>query len=512
MHRSTSSTARQAAVRPTAHRSPVSDFALATGRPTAHRSPVSDFALATGRPAAHGSAVSDIALATVRSAAHRSSFIAFAFAAVLATALLSLACGQSGPAAPGAGKPDSGAAASPAAGKPGGAPGARGGATRGPQGPAPVLVGKTELRNIPIVENAVGAVEANATVQVKAMIGGILNEVHFKEGELVKKGEELFSIDPRPFQAALHKQEAAVAKDEAQARYTDADARRYVTLIKASAASQEDADRARATADSAAAQVQADHADLDAARLQLEYCSIKAPFDGRAGDILVDAGNIVKANDVPLVTIHQTHPIVVSFTLPEADLPTVLKARNASATPLRVQVAAPGDLTPPVQGDLTFIDNEVDRQTGTIRFQATFDNDDDRLWPGLFVNVSLVLGEQDNVLVVPTEAIQNGQQGYYVYVAQDDNTVVNRSVKPGRAVDGHTAIVEGLKEGERVVTDGHLRLKPGAKIEVKSSLDAAALAAAGAPAAQTPAGGDPGGKPRAAASSSTATLARTDGQ
>jgi membrane fusion protein, multidrug efflux system len=349
-----------------------------------------------------------------------------------------------------------------------GAPAAGGG--RGPAGPVPVLAAKAEETSVPIRLSAIGMAEPHATVLVKAMVGGQLLEARFKEGQDVKKGDVLFVIDSRQYEASLRKAEANLMRDSVDARNAEVEHKRYEDLMKKNVVSKDEFDKARATAEGKAAQVQADKAEVENAKLQVEYCTIRSPLDGRTGNLLLDVGNLVKANDTPgLVNIHQASPIDVTFSIPERELPAVKRAME-TGVPLRVDAVIPGDEAAVQTGVLSFMDNEVDRNTGTIKLKAEFANKERSLWPKLFVNVVLVLGTENNRVVVPSEAVQTGQKGIFVAVVLPDSSVENRPVKTGRVVDGKTVIESGVKAGETVVTDGHLLLTPGAKVTIKKGL------------------------------------------
>jgi membrane fusion protein, multidrug efflux system len=333
-------------------------------------------------------------------------------------------------------------------------------------GAAPVRVAAVQSRTMPVEIQAIGNVEAISTVSIKAQISGQLVAAHFKEGDFVKKGQLLFTIDRAPFEAALRQAEGALARDEAQALNARLDAERYAGLGKQGVVSRQQVDAAAAAANAMAATVAADKAAVETAKINLQYTSIYSPINGRTGNIGVKAGNLVKANDVPiLVTINQIEPIYVSFAIPEQQL-AELKQYSAANT-LKVD-AAPQGGNQHFQGRLTFIDNSVDLTTGTIRLKATFDNGAHTLWPGQFADVRLVLKSQPNAIVVPTAALQTSQNGTFVYIINQDLTAQQQPVKVGWNVGDDTVIASGLQPGQRVVTDGQLRLTPGAKVEIKS--------------------------------------------
>jgi multidrug efflux system membrane fusion protein len=331
----------------------------------------------------------------------------------------------------------------------------------------PVTAAPVQQRSVPLTTKAIGNVEAFSTVVIRALVSGELGKIHFKQGQDVQKGDLLFTIDPRPLQAALDQAVGTLAKDKSQLANAHALEVRYKKLFDEGIASKEDWDQYRTSADTSAGLVAADEAAAENARVQLSYATIRSPISGMTGNLLVYEGNLVKANDTtPLVTITQATPIYVTFAVPEGELAKVNGARVAG--PVRVDAALPSDEAHPVVGVLSFVDNAVDSTTGTIRLKATFDNPERRLWPGQFVKVTLTTGVDENALVVPSQAVQTGQDGPYVYVVKDDLTVEARSVKPGPGAEGVVVITKGLAAGERVVTDGQLRLSPGAKVELKT--------------------------------------------
>jgi len=396
------------------------------------------------------------------------------------------------------------------------------GAQGKPPAPPAVPVGAAvaEERVVPVQVTTVGTVQAYTTVGVKSQVAGQIDQVHFTEGQDVKRGALLFTIDPRPLQAALRQAEANVAKDRAQLRQMEAalaqrqaevaqtqanlerdqaqmetakvQEQRYATLVQKELIAREQYDQVRtnmasmqatvqadraavdnarastqaaaAMVDNARAVIQSDEAAVDTARLQLAYTTIRAPMDGRTGNLLVQGGNVLKSNeDNPLVVIAQIRPIYVSFSVPQQHLAAIKKFR-ADGT-LKVE-ALPDPSQPPVAGAVTFMNNTVDPTTGTIQLKATFANSDSALWPGQFVDVALTL-TTERAVVVPTQAVQAGQQGPFVFVVKQDLTVESRPVKVGRRLARELVVEQGLKSGERVVTDGQLRLVPGSRVEVK---------------------------------------------
>jgi len=338
----------------------------------------------------------------------------------------------------------------------------------GAQRPAvPVVVAAAETRDVPLRLRAVGQVEPVSTVQVRPQASGTLKEAAFEEGREVRTGDLLFRIDDRPYLAALHQAQGALARDEAQLAAAALDATRQENLLKKQYVSQGDREKAEALADSYRAAVRADRAAVEAASVQLGYCTIRSPIDGRTGPLLVKPGNVVALPGAPvLVTIHQLRPINVTFNVPESRLPD-LRARMAAGA-IDVLASPEGDPGEPASGRLTFMSNEVDRATGTIQVKATFENADGRLWPGQFVRVTALLGVIAGATVVPSSAIQDGQQGSYAYVVKQDNTAELRKVKAGPAEDGLAVVESGLSPGERVVVDGQVRVAPGAAVEARA--------------------------------------------
>jgi multidrug efflux system membrane fusion protein len=337
-------------------------------------------------------------------------------------------------------------------------------AAKGPP-PVPVTVVRAAQETVPIRLSAIGNVEAFLTVAIKARVDGQIVQVNFREGEAVKKGDVLFRIDPRPYQATLRQAEANALRDRAARDQARSQEKRYQELLAKNFISKEAYAQIRTNAETAEATAKASQAALENARLNLEYCTIASPLDGYVGKVLLQAGNLVKANDVnALVVINQVRPIYVNFAVPEQNLPEVRK-HNAAA-PLRVDVVPTDPAAAAAAGTLIFIDNAVDPSTGTIRMRAQFDNADATLWPGQFVNVSVQLYEQPDAIVIPTQAVQTGPEGQYVYVIGDDMLAEVRRVKVQRA-DGERAIVSsGVAKGDRVVTRGQLRLGPKTRVQI----------------------------------------------
>ncbi len=344
-----------------------------------------------------------------------------------------------------------------------------GGGRQAPVRPSvPVTVGKVVQKTMPVTFRAIGHVEAIATVAIRARIGGELQKVWFAEGQSVAQGVTLFTIDPRQYEAALRLAQAQLAKDRALLEKAEADIKRYEGLVKQDFVTKEQYDQIIATAAALRAGVAADQANVDNAKLQLAYCTITSPVEGRTGNLMIKPGNLVTANDsMALVTINQTRPIYATFSVPGQLLPDL--TRNEGSR-VGVTASLPQNVGPPEEGTLTFVDNAVDTATGTILLKATFANKDERLWPGQFVDIVVTLGEEANRIVAPAPAVQTGQQGQYVFVVKDDQTVELRLVKVARIDEAEAVIDTGLTAGETVVTDGQLRLVPGAKVEIKSGL------------------------------------------
>jgi multidrug efflux system membrane fusion protein len=389
--------------------------------------------------------------------------------------------------------------------------------------PVPVIVADVIQKAVPVQLRAIGNVQAYSTITVKSIVGGEISHVHFTEGHNVKKGALLFTIDPRPFEASLKQAEANLSRDIAQVSEVEADlaknialvkqaeatlerdiaqaenakveAKRYESLIERQVVSRQQYDQFRTNAaaleatvradkaakesaeaavhsskaalENARAAVRADQAAVENAKIQLGYCFIRSPIDGRTGNLLVKRGNVIKANDIDLVTINQINPIYVAFSVPEQNLLEIKK--YMAGGPLKVEALLPNDASDAEGGVLSFIDNTVDKTTGTILLKGTFINKEKRLWPGQFVNVVLTLATQSDAIIIPSQAVQTGQQGQYVFVLKSDLTVELRSVVVNRILNNESVIDKGLQNGEKVVTDGQLQLVPGAKVEVKSS-------------------------------------------
>jgi len=393
----------------------------------------------------------------------------------------------------------------------------------------PVTIDTAVSKPVPVQIRAIGTVQAYASVTLKSQLDGEVARIHFSEGQEVKKGDLLFTLDQRPLEATLRQIEANLARDTAQLEQTEAvvaqtmaaekqaeanlardraqlenalsQARRYKGLIDEGAISKElydqvrtnataleatiEADKAavtstrasiraaQATVENIKAVIKADQAMVENARVQLSYTTIRAPMDARAGNLLVRVGSAVKARDdtAQMLVLNQIQPIYVSFSTPEQYLRDIKKFLAAGT--LRVQASPRGQDDSPALGELSFVNNTVDPGTGMIQLKATFPNREDTLWPGQFVNVVLTLTTQPDTVVIPSQAIQTGQQGQYVYVLRPDSTVESRPVTVGRRIGGETVIEKGVAPGDKVVTDGQLRLVSGTRVQVKNAATAA---------------------------------------
>ncbi|HLJ75559.1 MAG TPA: efflux RND transporter periplasmic adaptor subunit [Thermoanaerobaculia bacterium] len=327
---------------------------------------------------------------------------------------------------------------------------------------------KAEQKNVPLQIRAIGSVQPVSTVSVRAQVNGELTRVWFREGEDVRKGQMLFTIDPRPYEAALQQAQANLARDEANVRQAESEAQRYAGLVQKDYVTKEDYEKMTSTAEAARATAAADRAAVENTRLQLAYCSITSPIDGRTGGLMVHAGNLVQASSAtPLVVINQITPVYVQFAIPESQLGQV-RARGGVGVPVAASPQGGGKTVD--TGKLSFIDNAVDTTTGTITLKALFPNSSRALWPGQFVTVAMTLAERPNSVVVPTQAVQTGQRGQYVYVVKADSSVEMRPVSVEESMNQETIIGSGVQPGETVVTDGQLRLTPKSHVDVKNAL------------------------------------------
>jgi membrane fusion protein, multidrug efflux system len=361
----------------------------------------------------------------------------------------------------------------------GGAAGA-GTAGRGAGGaPIPVTVAGVERKSMPLEIRVIGSAEAYSTVAIRSQTTGQLINVNFREGDEVRQGQVLFELDRRPLEAALQQAQANLERDLAQAKNAEVQATRFAQLVERGIAPREQADTARTAVSALNATVEADRAAVENAKVQLQYATITAPIAGRTGALLVNAGNLVRANDAtPLVTINQVAPVSVSFAIPESRLADL--NRYLAQGTLQVTAAPPNEDVPST-GRIAFVDNAVDQNTGTIRIKATFPNVDRRLWPGQYVNVVVTLTTDSQAIVVPSAAVQAGPQGPYVFKVSAEQTVEMQPVTVARTRGAETVIANGVQPGETVVTDGHLRLVPGARINAKAQPAQNAVSAPPAP-------------------------------
>jgi membrane fusion protein, multidrug efflux system len=331
--------------------------------------------------------------------------------------------------------------------------------------PAPVIVTTAVKKNVPIQLRAIGSVKTIAAVSIRPRVGGELIEVGFKEGDFVEQDKKLFVIDPRPYDAAVKQAKANLAKSLAVQKGAEYDMRRAEDAKMSGVGAGTDYDAALTALASAKATVEADRVAVKSAELQASYTTILSPISGRAGELLVTRGNLVDANGAsPLVVINQISPITVAFAMPEQQLPTVLAAGKRG--PLKVEADLRGG-GPLAVGKLTFIDNAADPLTGTVQFKATFDNDEQKLWPGLFVDVTVTLGQRPDSVVVPSAALQSGQKGQYVYIVTPEKQAEMRPVVVAFERGGEAVIASGLTGGETVVVEGQLRLAPGSRVDAK---------------------------------------------
>lgn len=354
--------------------------------------------------------------------------------------------------------------------------------------PAPVDVATVEGRKMPLDLPAIGTVEAIRTAQVSARVTGQIERIWFTEGDEVDAEQVLFTLDSKPFDAAYEQALSTARGSRATAINARREAKRYANLVGKGYVTKQDYDTALAQAKSAEATARADEAKLDNAKLDVVYCTVRAPFAGKTGRYLKRVGDTVSANTDPLVSLNELQPLRVAFAVPSDWLPRI-QAHEDKSGPLQVLASAVGDEAPPHQGKLMFIDNAVDAKTGTILLKAEFPNEDKRLWPGEFVNLRLVLAIQEDALVVPSAAVQTGQKGNFVFVVKPDRTVVSTPVTVDRAVGDFSVVSKGLEAGDVVVIDGQLRLKSGHHVEIRKKQ--AADAGHDTDAGHTPDGGTP---------------------
>ena len=331
--------------------------------------------------------------------------------------------------------------------------------------PVPVTADKAEVRDMPIYVRGLGSVQGYNTVTVRSRVDGQIVKIAFTEGQEVKAGDLLVQIDPRPYQAALAQAQANKQKDEAQLTSASADLKRYTALLGRGFQTQQAFDQQKALVGQITASIAADQAQIEAAQLNLGYTDIRAPIDGRLGARLVDVGNLVHATDnAGLVTIAQLRPIFVSFTVPQGEFERVRE--SAARGPVVAEARDQNDSKLLAKGKLTLIDNQIDQATGTLHLKASYDNQDEVLWPGEFVNVRLVVGTLKDAVVVPERAVQQGPDGNYLFVVKPDMTVDMRTVDVAETEHGLDAITKGLAAGETVVVDGQYRLDRGSKVKI----------------------------------------------
>lgn len=337
-----------------------------------------------------------------------------------------------------------------------------------PAAAIPVTAGKAEVKTVPHYVVGIGTVQAYYTVSAKSRVDGQIMQVFYKEGQEVKAGDPLVQIDPRPFQAALEQAEATKQKDEAQLEGAQLDLQRYAALVKPGFQTRQSYEDQKALVGQLQAAVKADQAQIDAAKLNLSYADVRSPITGRTGARLIDPGNYVQATQgTSLVTITQLKPIFVTFTVPQGNLDAI--RQHQAEAPLTVLAYAGDGRTLLSKGKLTLINNQIDVATGTIQLKASFDNQDERLWPGEFVTARLIIDENKNAVTVPAQTVMQGPDGYYAYVIKSDGTVERRDIKPGVVQDGLAVIDKGIAAGEEVVVDGQYRLTDGAKVRIASA-------------------------------------------
>ena len=339
----------------------------------------------------------------------------------------------------------------------------------------PVTAGTVAAQDVPVFLNGIGTVQAYNMVAIKSRVDGQIVKVDFKEGQDIKTGDPLFQVDPRPFQAALEQAQAAKQKDEAQLVGAQLDLDRYEKLLGSGWQTRQSYDQQKATVGQLQASIKGDEAQINTAKLNLSYADIRSPIDGRLGARLVDKGNLVHANDnTPLVMITEVKPIFVSFTLPQDNFDDLRESQNKA--PLAVHAYSGDGKKQLADGKLTLIDNAIDQATGTIHLKARFDNDDERLWPGEFVSLRVILSTRRDVATVPSQTVQDGPDGHYAYVIKPDNTVERRVVEVASIQDGIAVVTKGLTPGERVVVDGQYRLTNGARVTPQAPSTPAAAA------------------------------------
>ncbi|HEX2855563.1 MAG TPA: efflux RND transporter periplasmic adaptor subunit [Opitutaceae bacterium] len=357
---------------------------------------------------------------------------------------------------------------------------------RGGGGPAPVLVAKAQTKVVPLTLEAIGAVEPSRTATIRSQVTGVLMKIHFQEGQDVQQGDLLFQIDPRPFQNAVKSAEADLEKSRLQLDTARTQVARYRTLKEGSMVSQEQFQTIQDTERVLATDLLASESALATAKLQLDYCSIRAPLPGRTGAVGAHEGDLVRASDTstPLVIVHQLSPISVTFGVPQQYVAPITRYRATG--PIAVHATPPGNEETPETGELSFVDNAVDSSSGTIKLKATFPNQAHRLWPGQFANISILLAAPE-AIIVPASAVENDQEGQHVFIVKPDNTAEFRKVVVERTANDVSVIASGVAAGETVVIDGQLRVVPGRPVQIKQPRAAAEQAS---PVKPAPASGE----------------------
>jgi len=338
----------------------------------------------------------------------------------------------------------------------------------------PVTIAKAQARDVPVRLQAIGSVQTISSISIRALVSGELKSVGFQQGDRVHKGQILFQIDPQPYEAALAQAHANLARDLANATRAKAQALRYAELASLGVVSAEQNEQAQSTAEADESVVRSDRAAVDTAKLNLSYCTITSPIDGRTGGLLVQPGNLVQQNTTVMVVINQIAPIYVSFAVPQQFLQP-LRALDSSSAKVRATIQNDHPQGEPMveNGTLSFINNAIDTSTGTIQLMGTFPNTKERLWPSQFVNTEIVLSTLKGAVVVPTAAVQTGQNGMYLYVVSSNGTVESRAITSTVSTSGLSVIAQGLAPGETVVVDGQVALFPGAKVSVQKSVETA---------------------------------------
>ncbi len=332
------------------------------------------------------------------------------------------------------------------------------------RGNVPVKVAVASRKPAAVQFDTIGTIQTIASVAVKSRVDAVIDQVIVQDGQFVKAGDVLFKLDSRTAEAQLHQVEATLARDQATATNAQRDVGRYAPLVSKEFVSRQQYDTSTTTATALEATVRADQAQVENARVLLSYYTIVAPIDGRVGLVAIKRGNSIKANDVPLLTLNQIQPIYATFALPQSSLSEVRTALKDG--PVAVRALPQGDKNKPVEGNVAFFDNAIDSTSGTLSIRGKFANDEQRLWPGQSVNVSVIVRTDADALVVPPASVQIGQSGNFVYVIKDDNTSEIRPVTVDRTIDGNAVISKGLNEGDKVVIDGQLRLAQGTRVQI----------------------------------------------